>query len=211
MEYIGDRNAGITAVPDKIQLYRDKLGFKMADKHHMIITSGKINFQYFRNLNLSFDYSSLKIQLLNDDSNSIWPKVLNYDFEIFGYHRDKLLKLCLFEEDSISMIAKNNNNEIVGFGCVKEDSGHRIMIAPLYADDENIALILIVNLILSYVNINSTNDIVLYILHTNLSSISLMHKLGFELNEECLRFFKKSLIHFNNNKVYCVLSSSFSL
>ena len=213
MDYVGNRNVGLASVPDKIHLYRDKLGFKVPEKHHMIVEMGKIDLEKFRSYLSEDDILSVKIQSLDSGSEPIWPLIFDYDSKMFSYKRDKkLLRLCLTEPNSCSMIALNNQGHSVGFGCVKEDSGGHAMLAPLYADNETIALILIINLLDAYTKANpSCHDTVMYILHSNSQAMKLVKRLNFESHEECPRFYTKSTIHFDYDKLYGILSPNFSL
>ena len=213
MDYIGNRNAGLTSVPDKIQLYKDKLGFKIPDKHSMIVKVGKIDLQLFQKHISQHDISSFKIKLFNSQSESIWPLIFDYDSKLFSYQRDKkLLRLCLTQPNSYSMLALNSQGHLCGFGCVKEDCIGRAMIAPLYADNQTIALILIINLLVAYTKTNpKCQYTVIYNIDSNFQAMELVKKLNFESHEECPRFFTKSTIYFDYNKVYGVISPDFSL
>jgi hypothetical protein len=199
LEYIGDKNCCLFAVPDKLTLYRDKLGFKLVADQKMVIFYGKVN----KNLNINND--SIKLELITSD---LMEEVINYDQNIHNYRRDKLLKLSLNESECISMAVKDKDNKIVGFGSIKENSGGFAVLAPLYADNPLIAQQLIEKLIDSF-EIAVNKGVYYYGINTNIS-INIALSLGLVKHEECQLLFKNCLnYNIDYNKIFCLLSPNF--
>ena len=71
-------------------------------------------------------------------------QVIDYDQDVVKYRREKILKLYFREEDSLSLAAvdSSNGNKIVGFICIKKNIISKALIGPLYANESDIANLL---------------------------------------------------------------------
>ena len=72
-----------------------------------------------------------------------FDKVLEYDNKRFvssNYKvRHDFLKLWTTMPDTTSLVALGNDQEIVGYGCLVPAFDNKCQVAPLYADDAQIA------------------------------------------------------------------------
>ena len=202
MEYIGERNCCLFAVPNKIELYRNELGFKLQAKQHMIIYFGKVS-QKIINSN------EIKIETMI--SEELIEKVIDYDRRIHGSNREKLLRLSVKEEEWLALTALDSiTGIVVGYGCIRENSEQFATLSPVYANCHEIA----VQLCETLINSNEfaiKNGFFYYTISTNESAIRCAEELQLEKHEECPLLFKNSIIEVDYQKVYSIFSPNFSI
>jgi hypothetical protein len=200
MQHIGHRNAGLASTPFAINIYRKK-GFTVCDGKEEVVNICEIKTDY--SPPLSQNDKSLIIE--SYDEGKHLKKMVNYDSQISGSEREQILSRILKGEKCITMTAVNNDS-IVGFGTIKENSIGDAMIAPLYADNEEVAVTLITNLISAYIHQNPVKRVYLYSINTNLDAKCALFKLGFKEHLRLPRLFTKHVVSANFDKIYAVLS-----
>ena len=199
MNYIGDRNCGLFAVPDKIELYRDRLGFKVVSNKKMVI--------YFGKGVLNFAENDVKLKPISE---GLIDGVINYDQHIHNYRRDKLLKLSLKEPECMAFTALDlTTDAVVGYGCIRENSSNFATLSPVYANSKGIAKQLVVKLINSF-EIAIKNGFFYYTIDANESAIKLAEELDLEKHEDCPLLYRTNVVEVDYSKIYSIFSPNFS-
>ena len=200
MSHIGDRNCGLFAVPDKLELYRDRLGFKVVTNKQMVIYFGK-------GIKDSVVNSAKLEPILSD---RLIDGVIDYDQHIHNYRRDKLLKLSLKEPECVAFAALDlTTGAVVGYGSIRENSSNFATLSPLYANSKEIAKQLIVKLINSF-EIAVKKGVFYYTIDANESSLKLAEELELEKHEVCPLLYRTNVVQIDYQKIYCLLSPNFS-
>ena len=203
MSHIGDRNCCLSSVPDKVRLYKDRLGFTIETGLHMVIYYTK---------------PEDKLQTISTNKFRIEPfyhrlleELVEYDQRIHHLTREPLLRLSLNEPQCLTLVAiDSNTRSIVGYGCIRENSVSMATLSPVYADNKQIAGELVKNLINGF-DIASTNGVFYYTLDANESAIELAEELNLERHEKCPILYRRSVIDIDHYKIYSILTPNFSL
>lgn len=80
MDHIGDRNAGLYAVPEHLVMYRDRAGFKHEDNKLMCLYES----DSVRTQDLVKDLDGIRIDKIDD---TLAQKVIEYDEEVHKFSR----------------------------------------------------------------------------------------------------------------------------
>lgn len=106
-------------------------------------------------------------------------KLIDFDEQLSGYNRSKIVRLSANEENSKTKLAVVGE-QIVGYGTVKHSLQDIYLIAPLYAQSPQIASDLIREFVRSMSIQQLVKGFILKLPNCNHKAIELMESLGFE-------------------------------
>lgn len=106
-------------------------------------------------------------------------KLIDFDEQLNGYNRAKIVRLSANEENSKTKLAVVGE-QIVGYGIVKYSLQDIYLIAPLYAQSAQIACALIKEFVRSMSIQQLAKGFILKLPNCNHKAIELMERLGFE-------------------------------
>ncbi|KAI1283085.1 hypothetical protein HDE_12662 [Halotydeus destructor] len=205
MQHVGNRNAGLYAVPSQVSTYRDKAGFRCEDSCKMLVYDG----------DAPLDSSKLvqvlpNVQLCHFDE-TLEDAVAAYDQGVVGYDRKLLLHETLREPDSLTLVAKGklDNGSVVGYASFRTNNIGKCMVGPLYADNDAIAEFLVTTALASF-GAAQSHGVLFMPLDGNSGGVTIATKLGLELHEDLPRFFTKHIPSASMDKIYCVHTPNFS-
>jgi ribosomal protein S18 acetylase RimI-like enzyme len=116
MTHIGDRNAGLYAVPEHLVMYRDRAGFTHEDNKLLYIYESDT----VRTVDLVKNIRGTRIKRIDV---SLIPQIIEYDTQVHGYSRAKLLPHVFSEGDTISLAAIDEyDNKVVGYGSFRTNN-----------------------------------------------------------------------------------------
>ncbi|XP_054166033.1 uncharacterized protein LOC128963543 [Oppia nitens] len=209
LQNIGNRNCGLHAVPEKLEMYRNKAGFRVSEGISMVVCSGiPMNWQSLRQ---NVD-KEIKIEVFNRDNNELLQKIIDYDSRVqMNGNREKLINLCLHNSGYTTFVAINDNTkQLNGFGCIRIDYEGKGMIGPVYGDNEIIGEVLIYNLLKSC-PVTQTKGLLYMTISSSMTGIEISKKLELTETERCERVFTKHVIPVNHSLIYCLFSPNFGL
>jgi len=208
LKHIGNRNCGLNAVPKKLLMYQKKAGFAVSEGRAIVVFKGKP--KNLDNLLMTIN-TSFTIKELKRDDKSLLSKIINYDTKVHKDNRQKLLTLTLNKEDYYTIaIIDESNDQLLGYGSIKPNCGNQGMIGPVYADNDSVAEVLILNLIKSC-KLSQTNGLLYITLDSSETGVKIGQDLGLKEYSRCQRLFTKFVIPANHQFIYCIHSPDFSL
>ena len=199
-----DKNIGLCAAPAQIRLYREKAGFVNPDPFCMICTESDT-------LNLSqLSSHSPNNVVISEFNDTIQNAVIEYDENLIGLNRRRLIELGLREDKTLTLVASDaESNSVVGYGCLKWSNVNKVMLGPLYADTPEIAEFLLYRLLSEYkfADVPSTG-LVWLLLDGNKAAVELSSRLGHKFHYPSPRLFTKSVPQppVDATKVYALYS-----
>lgn len=135
------------------------------------------------------------------------PLMYDYDKKLMGYDRQLIIKLTCKEPDSRTFLAVKGG-ECVGFGTIKISCQEAGLIGPLYADDKEVAEVLLNKLIVSLQD--QTKGFAMMTVSNNDAANELVKRIGCPASEECPRLYRKKPFEIDLSKVYGQLDLNFS-
>jgi hypothetical protein len=212
MENIGtERNISLFLPDRMLEIYRDKLGFVILPEKRIHIYDGKVNCD-----NLIKQLERVSLVLINE-YNVI--AVSEYDKQIcYGLDRRQLIEECCKTPQTVCLAAVNEENQqIMGYSIIKATNSDMAAFEPLYADNEQIAELLI-SKCCDLLLIAKTNGIIFRCWNFNEKANTLAKKIGLNFNKAInlankmrLNFvgkepilFTKELVEGKMEKIYCV-------
>ncbi|KAI2805002.1 hypothetical protein BLOT_003991 [Blomia tropicalis] len=143
---VGDRNCGLGAVPAKFDIYKNRAGFNVEEGSSLVITQGIP--KGIERLKTLDKLNNPKLQLRKlisvEYDEDLVQKIIAFDEQVHLDNRDKLLRYCLAKEDTVTYaVIDSDSNQVIGYGCIRPDSIDRAMPGPLYAMDDDIAEIIL--------------------------------------------------------------------
>lgn len=132
LKNVGDRNCGLSAVPEKFGIYKDKAGFKVEEGVSMVIFQGIPKMDSIKTADkLDSKYIIEKINL--DSNKELIKNLINFDATVHLDNRDKLLRLEISKKDTITLVVREKNtNNVVGYGCVRPDYSKFVTFNDIY-------------------------------------------------------------------------------
>ncbi|CAG2177492.1 unnamed protein product, partial [Oppiella nova] len=177
MAHIGDRNAGLYAVPEHQSMYRDRAGFTHEDSRLMLLYES----DSVRTHTLVKNIDGIRVQRITD---SIENLVIEYDREVHRFSRARLLPHVFREPDSMALVAIDEyDDSVVGYGCFRTNNIGKAMSGPLYANNDAVAELLVYKMIENFAIIE-TNGLLYMTLDSNPGGIRIAEKLGLHKHEE---------------------------
>lgn len=204
LSHIGDINAAVNAVPGKLEVYRDRGGFPVEETTWSCLiyeTAAQIDFSP-----LTSNIPGVKVVKISDKD---MTKVLEYDFEVVGFNREKAISLIVNEKDSVAVAAFEDSPEgkIKGYGVLKMSVQGSGLVGPLYADNQEIAEVLLRNMMES---LPEARGMSLMSTDVNPGAEAIAKKLGIPEFEKCPRCYRKRRLNANLSKIYGQLDLNFS-
>uniref|UniRef100_A0A0M3IQA3 Acetyltransf_18 domain-containing protein n=1 Tax=Ascaris lumbricoides TaxID=6252 RepID=A0A0M3IQA3_ASCLU len=103
----------------------------------------------------SLQNSEIKLKKIDVLTTNEGNDLFNYDKRICGIDRSQWNRLWLQHIDSDTIIAFDNQERVIGFGNARELAGgfvKRLLVGPLYANNEKIAAAILFALLIKYYN-----------------------------------------------------------
>ncbi|XP_035230083.1 uncharacterized protein LOC118202031 [Stegodyphus dumicola] len=202
-EHIGARNAGLNAVPGKLELYRDKYGFSIVENKWDLLVN-----EIYENIspeNLSYEVP--KGVYIENCRIAHLPLIYEYDCNLVGYRRDLAIKFMVQEQDTESLVA-TKDGECVGFGVIKKTYRGVHHIGPLYANDAAVAEVILRRLIVSTPEIKG---LYMATVSNNVPANDFVKKLGCPKLELCPRLTRKEMANVDTNRIFALFDMHFTL
>lgn len=158
----------------------------------------------------------MRTMVLNSKDEQLIEKVVDYDQRLHQYDRSNIVRLTLREKNCISRIAMLGQM-VVGYGCVKTNLQNMWIMCPLYADNEYVARILMIDLLSDLIVISQSgyvNDIIPSVVlkapSNNYSACQLLKELGFvKQNYSLKRCYTKEVVDVPTSFIYALHTSVF--
>jgi hypothetical protein len=179
------RCSALDAVIPQVETYK-KIGFEPATMNqHWQGTPVQL---------VNFDKVSLKLL-----DRSLLPELIDYDSQVFSMLRAAFLTEWVAMPESHTLVAVSEN-KIIGYGVLsRSEEGYHI--APLFADNENIAKALYIGLCNK---LNPDNIIHLDTSESNPCAAILARELGLTPTFLTMRMYKGAPPHFDNKKIFAL-------
>lgn len=202
MEHVGDRNASLNAVPDKLELYRDRGGFPIVESGWVCVVNETCSAVQSENLS-NTPPAGVEIEPFEE---SHLPLMYDYDEKLVGYNRQLIIELTCKEQDSKTFVAVESG-ACVGFGTIKMSCQAITQIGPLYADNKEIAEVMLRRLIDSLPDVKGFS---MMTISSNGPANEFMRRIGCPVLEDCPRLYRKKKVDADLSKVYAHLNLNFS-
>lgn len=143
----------------------------------------------------SYDCSNGKLRtiVVDADNKRLVGEVVEYDRRLHAYEREQIVRLTLAEENCRARVALLGHT-VVGYGCVKPNLQGMWIVSPLYADNEYVARILLLDMVTDLVFYRqyswpqkASSSIVLKSPSNNDNASRLLEAMGFVKQEYSLR------------------------
>lgn len=199
IEHVGNRNAGLNSVPEHLRTYRDLAGFRVVSKWQTIVCEST----NVDTSSLTQSISDVEVETADDDS---LPDLIQYDRGVHGFYRSKIVSLTLKEKNCLNLIAYHQNSEsdgryVCGYGCIKENIQGTAMVGPLYADNVEVAEVLMVKLVSSF-EMARENGLTMAIIDCNVDALLLADKLGLQMKTKVPRCYVREEVDVVFEKVF---------
>ena len=158
----------------------------------------------------------LRTVLIKQDSQGMMEDVVNYDRRLHQYDRSQIVQLTLKEKDCISRVAMLGE-AVVGYGCIKPNLQKMWIVSPLYADNEYVAQLLMLDLVSDLIFFTQLNihpgiepSIVLKAPSNNHHASRLLKSIGFVKQDYSLRrCYTKNIFEVPTQSIYALHTSVF--
>lgn len=169
--------------------------------------------QYYCSSHLN---GKLRTVLVKPDNEQLTNEVVDYDHRLHQYDRSKIVRLTLKEKGCISRVAMLGE-ALVGYGCIKPNLQQMWIVSPLYADNEYVAQLLMLDLISDVVFVSQLNlqpetrpSIVLKAPSNNHHASNLLVNIGFVKQDYSLRrCYTKCIFEVPTQSIYALHTSVF--
>lgn len=157
----------------------------------------------------------LRTIIVSPENEALIDDVLDYDRKMHSYDRSRIVRCTLGEQNCISRVALLGQT-VVGYGCVKPNLQNMWMISPLYADNEYVARLLLLDLVTDHIFVSQFNatghetmaNIVLKTPSNNQKASRLLEELGFVKQEYTLRrCYTKEVFQVPTQSIYALHTS----
>ena len=194
MASVGDRSVTLDAVTsDMVTLYR-KWGFHesntVLDTYH-----GVINVQSLTNIISNMDQ---KIKVI-DRTDDIAGDVLEYDFKIGRRYRENYIQTISASSNCFCKCAVSDG-KIVGFGVLQPFNSAWWKVSMLYADNKEIAALIIRHFLLSIPNENP--PMIIGIINKYEGPRKLCQSIGMEFHKREFRMVSKRDMEIDYNRIW---------
>lgn len=189
--------------------------------------SNKINYDriQFESLEFLFKFrfckcirchgGKMRTMVLNSTDVELIEKVVEYDQRLHQYDRSAIVRLTMIEKNCISRIAMLGQ-VIVGYGCVKPSLQNMWIMCPLYADNEYVARMLMIDLVSDLILVTQSSfediipSVVLKAPSNNHHASILLKELGFIKQDYSLkRCYTKEVFEVPTQFIYALHTSVF--
>ncbi|CAG2103007.1 unnamed protein product [Medioppia subpectinata] len=137
IEHIGDRNVFLLSSSKKMQdLYKNKHNFRFVPQRRRLVMTGK---PVVNNLITTID--GISVVDINDSNIA---DVIEYDKQVCdGLDRSAQLRALNGQFKTASLVAINDNNQVLGYCFISDTVSGDLFVSPLYADNQQIAELLV--------------------------------------------------------------------
>lgn len=164
----------------------------------------------------SYQCSSGKLRtVMLNGNDQLVEDVVEYDRRMHSYDRNQIVRLTLAEDNCLTRVALLGQT-VVGYSCVKPNLQNMWIITPLYADNEYVARLLMLDLVTDLTFIQYRYDpkmsssIVLKTPSNNHRSAEMLKSLGFIKQDYSLRrCYTKQIFEVPTNSIYALHTSVF--
>ncbi|XP_035215507.1 uncharacterized protein LOC118189073 [Stegodyphus dumicola] len=206
MERVGLRNAGVNPVPEQLANYRDRAGFGVQTSWCSVVCVARD----VLTSELCTNIPDVEIQVLKPGDDII-DEVTLYDADVYGFSRRNLVKLLCEEGDSITVAAiKVGERKVCGYGCIKENIKGNALVGPLYADETDIAELILYYLIKAF-PLAESRGVTMTTIDCNQSAMDMTEKAGFFKEPGIARLYTKEEVNVKFEKVFGQHNLNFSV
>ncbi len=207
IKHIGNQsNISLVSATDLMfKKYCSMFGSIIVDEKVLILYSTEHNqIKYELLVDRIKDVSVITINEANLNSVSI------YDTNICGFNRESMLREAIKQTDTliIAAIDENNGQTIVGFCKLSLSNTNFILAQPLYADNVEIAELLLSKGCKEISKINS-KGLIVYSWDSNISMKSIAHKIGLQQERKANKIYTKMIIDCDYHRIFAVSSPHF--
>ncbi|CAG2103218.1 unnamed protein product [Medioppia subpectinata] len=185
--HFGDRNVCVYAGDQKMyNKYKDLYKFNAIPQRKRLIMKGKpvVN-------GLTASIRGISLVDMNDKNIA---DVIEYDKQVCdGLDRSAQLRALNGRFENINSVAINDNNQVMGYCSVSETASGDPFVAPLYADNQQIAELLVGNC-LQRITDWETKEIYYSCWDSNPESLEIANKLGLKPRKQIPIMFTKKII-----------------
>lgn len=216
MHHVGERNAGLYAVPEHLHTYRDLAGFSVQDSIRMIVYESDCL------LTTQDLVKAIGNVLVTEITDQVFDRVARYDQSVAHVDRSHLLRLTFQQKDTLSLVAFETNcsrpgsesetnevRKVVGYISFRLNNIGKAMAGPLYADNDAVAELL-VNEAIQKFPIACSKGLLYMTLDSSPGGIRIAEKLKLDYSEHLPRLFRKAIPVADFNRIYCIFSPNFS-
>lgn len=125
LDHVGERNCGLGAVPSKFDIYKNRAGFGVEEGCAMVITEGvPRGVEKLMTLDrMSSSKWRLRKLISVEYDEDLVKAIVAFDETVHLDNRDRLLRLCLAKEDTVTYaVLDGDSGQVVGYGCIRPDS-----------------------------------------------------------------------------------------
>ena len=216
MQHVGQRNAGLYAVPEHLHTYRDLAGFSVEDSIKMIVYESD-------GIGATDDLvKAIGNVVVAEITDQALERVARYDESVTRADRSQLLRATFRQKDSLSLVAFETNRsrlgseegrdevrQVVGYLCFRVNNIGKAMAGPLYADNDAVAELLVSEAIAKF-PVASAKGLLYMTLDCNAGGIRIAEKLKLDYGEHLPRLFTKAVAVADFDRIYCIHSPNFS-
>jgi len=206
LNYAGNRNCGLIGV-SKMSLKYQRNGFSIKGCDVGIYTGIPRIIDSLENV---VNDQTFEIKQFQSNEQQLLDKVIAYDSRIQNWNREKLITLTLLNDRFYTLIAFNQQNDVLGFGCIKSDIVGDKLIGPVYADNDTIAEALIFGLVKQYES-NADNVTMCVPIISSNGGTTIADKLNLTNIETCNELYSRVLSPINRKLIYCLHSLDFAI
>lgn len=148
-----DRNAFLICGRFHVAMYYRRFGFEAvsAEQIHYIQPAPADTSSLTRKVD-GVQLTQLPEQLSVKDGGVTVPAIVDYDEAVFGFRRERFIRLLLAEKGNSVVVARRDDDRgsVVGYGVVSTDISGRALLRIVYADEEAIAECIVYHLLESF-------------------------------------------------------------
>lgn len=215
MEHVGDRNAGLYAVPEHLHTYRDLAGFSIEDPIKMIV--------YESDCILTTEdlVKAIGNVFVTEITDQTFDRVARYDRGVTYVDRSRLLRSNFNQKETLSLVAfettrsRDGSDEasevrkVVGYLSFRVNNIGKAMAGPLYADNDAVAELLMNEAICKF-PVASAKGLLFMTFDSSPGGIRIAEKLKLDYSEHLPRLFTHKIPVADFDRIYCISSPNFS-
>ena len=207
MERVGDRNAGVNPVPEQLANYRDRAGFPIqSDWLSVVCVAKKIPVS-----KMLTELPGINAKVLEPEDFEEVNKVKQYDADVLGFSRSRLISLLCREKDTVTVVATNSHDDSVcGYGTIKQNIKGNALIGPLFADNSSVAELIIYHMVKAF-PMAEAKGVTLMTVDCNEDSLALVDKLGFKKEPGTERLYRSEEVEVQFKKIFGQHNLNFSV
>lgn len=207
MERVGDRNAGVNPVPEQLENYRDRAGFPIQCDWLLVVCVAK----EIRMSEMLNELPGINVTVVEPEDSEAVNKITQYDADVFGFSRGRLISILCREKDSVTVMATNaHDDSVCGYGTIKQNIKGNALVGPFYADNSSIAELILYHMVKAFPTAQS-KGVTLMTVDCNEDAIALVDKLGFEREPGTARLYRSEEVEVQFQKIFGQHNLNFSV